>query len=148
MSLRLGYITPKQRLALSLKSERYMEAGIGRKLNIKRQTVHKALNIANMKIQALRETAKIKMIETQTVSPNQGYLTGYSPHFDTESFVTYSSRNDIQICYPCEGNCTRCNRANKCRKTLSKKLETERRSLRKTLAKCLHPNLLKPYSPL
>ena len=78
----------------------YTEAGIGRKLNIKRQTVHKALNVANQKIrQALEETAKIDNIEIETVSPTQGYLTGYSPHFSTKAFVTYSPMNGVQIWY-------------------------------------------------
>ncbi|MCW4031371.1 MAG: hypothetical protein NWE80_03305, partial [Candidatus Bathyarchaeota archaeon] len=100
MSLRLGYLTPKHRLIWRLKSEGFIEAGIGRKLDITRQTVHKALNVANMKIlQALEETAKINKIEIQTVSQIQGYLTGYSPHFNTKAFVTYSSGNGIRICF-------------------------------------------------
>ena len=119
MSLRWGYLTVKQRQVWSLKSEGYTEAGIGRRLNIKRQTVHKALKIANQKIhQSLEETAKINNIEITTVSPTQAYLTGYSPHFDTTAIVTYSPKNGIQIWYKHEGDCSKCSRAKECRENI------------------------------
>jgi hypothetical protein len=118
-SLTMGYLTSNQRLIWSLKNEGLTEADIGRKLDIKRQTVHKALNVANQKIlQALEETAKINKIEVQTVSPTQGYLIGYSPHFETQAFVTYSPKNGIQIWYKHEGHCKKCRRAKKCRETI------------------------------
>lgn len=127
LSLRLGYLTPKQRLIWRPKSEGHSESSIGRKLKITRQTELKTIRVANRKIrQSLVEKAKINKIEIQTVSPTHGYLTGYSPHFNIRAFVTYSSKNGTQICCPGEDNCTRCNRANKCRKTLSKKMEFER----------------------
>jgi hypothetical protein len=85
----LGYLTPRQRLIWSLKSDGFTEAGIGRKLGITRQTVHNALNVANMKLlEALEETAKINKIEIKTISTIHGYLIGYSPHFNTRAFVT------------------------------------------------------------
>jgi hypothetical protein len=119
LSLTRGYLTSNQRLVWSLKSEGFTEADIGRKLDIKRQTVHKALNVANQKIlQALEETAKINKIEIKTVSPTRGYLVGYSPHFETEAFVTYSPKNGIQIWYKHEGNCKKCRRAKVCRETI------------------------------
>ena len=119
MSLSMGYLTSKQKLVWRLKSEGYTEAGIGRKLDITRQTVHKALNVANQKIlEALEETAKINGIEIQAVSPAQGYLTGYSPHFSTGAFVTYSPSNGIQIWYEHEGDCKKCSRAKECRDAL------------------------------
>jgi len=121
LSLSMGYLTSKQKLVWRLKSEGYTEAGIGRKLDITRQTVHKALNVANQKIlQALEETAKINRIEIQKVSPTQGYLTGYSPHFNARAFVTYCPNNGLQICYSNLDNCKKCNRANKCREILFK----------------------------
>jgi hypothetical protein len=119
LSLTSGYLTPNQRRMWSLKSEGFTEASIGRKLDIKRQTVHKALNVANQKIlQAFEETAKINKIEIQTVSPTKGYLIGYSPHFETEAFVTYSPKNGVQIWYKHEGHCKRCKRAKECRETI------------------------------
>ena len=122
----MGYLTPKQKQVWRLKSEGYTEASIGRKLKISRQIVHKAINVANRKIrQSLEETANINKIEIQTVSPTQGYLTGYSPHFNTNAFVTYSPRNGIQICYDYEGNCTKCQRKEKCREILIQKTENQ-----------------------
>ena len=67
------------------------------------------------------ETAKINKIEIQTVSPTEGYLTGYSPHFNTNSFVIFSPRNGIQICYDYEGNCRKCSRIKKCREIILEK---------------------------
>lgn len=119
MRLRLGYLTSKQRLIWKLKNEGLTEAAIGRKLKIRRQTVHKALTVANQKIRiALEETAKINKIEIKTVSSTRGCLTGYNSHFNLEAFVTYSPENGIQICYPPQVNCKKCNRANRCRETL------------------------------
>jgi len=119
LSLITGYLTPNQRRIWSLKSEGLTEASIGRKLDIKRQTVHKALNVANQKIlKALEEAAKINKIEIKTVSPTKGYLIGYSSHFDTEAFVTFSPKNGIQIWYKHEGHCKRCKRAKVCRETI------------------------------
>lgn len=127
MSLSKGYLTPKQRLIWSLKSEGYSEASIGRKLKITRQTVHKALNTANQKIrQSLEETAKINRIEIQTLSSTQGYLTGFNPHFNTKSFITYSPRNGIQICHNYENNCKKCIREKKCRENLLEKARNKK----------------------
>jgi hypothetical protein len=123
VTLRSGYLTARQRLIWKLKSEGFTEAGIGRKLDITRQTVHKALNVANMKLlQALEETAKMNKIEIKTISTTYGYLVGYSPHFNTRAFVTYSPKNGIQICYPNQGNCKKCKRANKCREIFLKEV--------------------------
>ena len=52
-----------------LKSSGLQEANIARKLNVTRQTVHKALDTANLKIgEALEEIAKINKIEVQKPS--------------------------------------------------------------------------------
>jgi hypothetical protein len=119
MNLRMGYLTSKQSLIWSLKSDGFSEAGIARKLVITRQTVHHALNAANQKIgESLEETANINKIEIQTTDPNKGYLIGYSPHFKTQTFITFSPKNGIQIWYKHEGNCEKCNRLKTCRQTL------------------------------
>ena len=138
----MGYLTAKQMHVWRLKSEGYTEAGIGRKLNITRQTVHKALNVANQKIlQSLEETANINRIEIQTVSPSQGYLTGYSPHFNTEAFVTYSPKNGIQIWYEHEGDCKKCSRIKKCRETLLEEAKERKIDFGKDINKMLPSKL-------
>ena len=119
MSLSLGYLTQKQRHMWDLKSSGIPEATIARKLNITRQTVHQALDNANLKVaQALEETAKINKIETQKIDPDKGFLQGYSNHFKTQAFVTFSAKNGIQLWYKHEGDCEKCPKLQTCRETL------------------------------
>ena len=119
MNLHLGYLTKKQSFIWSLSSNGLTEAGIARKLSITRQTVHHALNSANQKIgESLEETANINKIEIQTLNPTKGFLIGYSPHFKTQTFITFSAKNGIQIWYKHEGNCEKCKRQTACREVL------------------------------
>ena len=92
---------------------------MARELKVTRQTVHKALNIANAKVQeSLEEIAKINKIKIQTVNPATGVLTGYSRHFKTEAIVTFSAKSGIQVWYRHEGNYQDCEQLPTCRKTL------------------------------
>ena len=119
MTLSLGYLTTKQKMMWDLKSRGLQEASIARKLNITRQTVHKALDIANLKIgEALTEVAKINKIEVQKIDPNKGFLIGYSNHFKTQAFITFSAKNGIQLWYKHEGDCEKCSKLQTCRETL------------------------------
>ena len=102
-----------------LKNNGLPEAGIARKLHITRQTVHKAIDTANIKIgEALQETAKINKIEIQTLQPTKGYLLGYSNHFKAQAFITFSAKNGVQVWYKHEGDCRKCRRINECRDAL------------------------------
>src|SRR5208283_2220630 len=77
MSLSKGYLTPTQKRIWDLKSTGLPEASVARKLSVTRQTVHKALDIANSKVaQSLTETAKINKIKIQTVNQATGVLVG------------------------------------------------------------------------
>ncbi len=119
MSLSLGYLTPKQKVMWDLKSSGLQEAHIARKLNVTRQTVHKALDTANVKIgEALVETAKINKIETRKIDPDKGFLLGYSSHFKSQAFITFSAKNGIQVWYKHEGDCEKCSKLETCRETL------------------------------
>ena len=119
MTLSLGYLTSKQKMMWDLKSNGLQEANIARKLNVTRQTVHKALDIANLKIgEALTEVAKINKIEVETLDANRGFLKGYSNHFKTQAFVTFSAKNGIQLWYKHEGDCEKCQKLQTCRETL------------------------------
>jgi hypothetical protein len=119
MSLSLGYLTAKQRNMWDLKSSGMPEATIARKLNITRQSVHEALDNANNKVnQALEETASINKIETQKIDPDKGFLLGYSSHFKTQAFITFSAKNGVQVWYKHEGDCEKCNKLQTCRETL------------------------------
>jgi len=119
MTLSFGYLTPKQKMIWDLKSRGLQEAHIARKLNVTRQTVHKALDTANVKIgEALEETARINRIETQKLDPDKGYLLGYSSHFKTQAFITFSAKNGIQVWYKHEGDCKKCSQLQTCREAL------------------------------
>ena len=84
-----------------------------------RQTVHKALGIANAKVQdSLEEIAKINKIRKDTVNPATGVLTGYSTHFKTKAIVTFSAKTGIQVWYKHEGDCQNCEQLQTCRETL------------------------------
>ncbi len=119
MTLSFGYLTPKQRIIWNLKSSGLQEVNIARKLNVTRQTIHKSLDIANLKISdALQEVAKINKIDIETLNPKAGFLKGYSNHFKTPAFVTFSAKNGVQVWYKHEGNCEKCKKLETCRSTL------------------------------
>ena len=119
MSLSLGYLTPKQTQMWDLKSNGVAEATIARKLNITRQTVHQALSVANLKIaEALEETARINKIEAQKINVDKGFLIGYSYHFKTQAFITFSAKNGVQVWYKHEGDCQKCKKIQTCRDAL------------------------------
>ena len=119
MALSLGYLTPKQTQLWGLKSSGVPEATIARRLNITRQTVHQTIGTANTKIaEALEETAKINKIETQKLFPEKGFLMGYSAHFKTQVFITFSAKNGVQVWYRHEGDCEKCKKIQTCRDTL------------------------------
>jgi hypothetical protein len=119
MSLSTGYLTNKQRTIWDLKNTGLPEASIARKLEVTRQTVHKALDTANMKIgEALEEAARINRIEIKTVDPAKGYLLGYSSHFKTKALITFSAKNGIQIWYKHKGDCAKCDKIDACRNAL------------------------------
>jgi hypothetical protein len=102
-----------------LKSSGIPEATIARKLNITRQTVHQALDTANLKVgEALEETAKINKIETQKIDSDKGFLLGYSSHFKSRAFITFSAKNGVQVWYKHEGDCEKCSKLQICRETL------------------------------
>jgi hypothetical protein len=119
MSLSTGYMTSKQRLIWGLKSSGLPEADIARKLQVTRQTVHKAVSTANSRVcESLEEAAKLNKIKVETINAAKGFLVGYSSHFKTRAFVTFSAKNGVQVWYKHEGNCEKCDRLQTCRDML------------------------------
>lgn len=119
MSLSAGYLTSKQRMIWGLKSSGLPEADIARKLQVTRQTVHKAVNTANTRVlESLEEAAKLNKIEIENIDAAKGFLVGYSSHFKTKAFVTFSAKNGVQVWYKHEGNCEKCDRLQTCRDIL------------------------------
>lgn len=119
MTLSTGYLTPLQKLVWDLKNTGLQQATVARELKVTRQTVHKALDIANIKVlESLQETAKINKITIQAVNPVTGVLVGYSSHFKTKALITFSTKNGIQTWYKHEGDCKRCEQLQECKKLL------------------------------
>jgi hypothetical protein len=119
MNLSSGYLTSKQKIIWGLKESGIPEADIGRKLKITRQTVNRAVSQANSKIlQSLEETAKLNKIDIEKINAKEGFLAGYSSHFRTKAFVTFSSKNGVQVWYKHEGDCQKCKRLKACREML------------------------------
>jgi transcriptional regulator len=119
MALSTGYLTSKQMHIWNLKNKGLSEASIARKFDVTRQTVHKALNVANAKIsKALQETAKINKIKAETIDLANGILVGYSQEFKTTAMITFSARNGVQIWYRHDGDCENCDQLQTCRKAL------------------------------
>lgn len=134
MALSAGYITPKQTQIWDLKKKGLQEAAIARKLKVTRQTVHKAIDVANAKIpQALMEVAKINRLEIKALDAARGILSGYSPEFGTPAIITFSARNGIQVWYKHEGDCIHCDRLETCRKTLLTEMQDRNIRLDKEL---------------
>ncbi len=124
MSLITGYLTSKQKLIWDMKSKGLPEASIARKLQVTRQTVHKALDIANSKVStALKEAAKINKIKIETLNPAKGILLGYSSYFKTEALITFSAKNGVQVWYKHEGDCNNCDQFQFCKKILLSEAE-------------------------
>jgi hypothetical protein len=119
MSLITGYLTSRQKLMWDLKAKGFSEADIARKLEVTRQTVHKALDIANLKVYtALQEAARINKIKIEVIDPARGILLGFSPDFKTKALITFSMRNGIQVWYKHEGNCENCDQLQVCKEML------------------------------
>lgn len=119
MTLSNGYLTYKQKLIWDMKSKGSSKAHIARRLGVTRQTIHKALNVANFKVYiALEEAAKINRIKVKTIDPTNGVLVGYSPDFKTKALITFSAKNGVQVWYKHEGNCKKCDQFQLCREML------------------------------
>jgi transcriptional regulator len=119
MTLSTGYLTPTQKRIWHLKSTGIAEASVARELNVTRQTIHKALDIANSKIdESLKEVAKLNKIKIQTVNSATGILVGYSTPLQTEAIVTFTAKTGVQIWYEHEGHCQNCEELKTCREIL------------------------------
>jgi hypothetical protein len=124
MALSAGYLTSKQLRVWDMKRRGFLEAGIARELDISRQTVHKAADVADSKVsQALMETAKLNRIKVGAVDSAIGILSGFSSEFKTPAIITFSSRNGVQVWYRHEGDCANCDHLENCRKTLVAEME-------------------------
>lgn len=124
MALSAGYITQKQAQIWDMKKKGCPESDIARKLQVTRQTVHKAVEVANCKIaQAMIEAANLNRIKVRNIDAKKGILLGHSSEFSTFTVITFSARNGVQVWYKHEGDCKTCDQLEMCRKTLLTEME-------------------------
>ena len=128
MSLRFGYLTPRQRKYWGLRRSGATQAEISRKMGVVRQTVNKTFNAIDSSVsKALLEAAQINRIEISRVNPEKGFLLGRSPSIGMEALITFSERNGIQVWYRGEGNCSKCSWLSSCKQKLL--IEAEERGI-------------------
>lgn len=119
MSLRFGYLTPKQRKYWGLRRSGLTQADISRKMDVTRQTVNKTFNAIDSRVsKALLEAAQINKVETSRLNQEKGFLIGRSPSLGLDVLITFSERNGIQIWYKGEGGCLECTGRKSCKRTL------------------------------
>ena len=128
MTLRFGYLTPKQRKYWGLRRSGLTQADISRKMDVTRQTVNKTFIAIDSRVsKALLEAAQINRIETIQLDQEKGYLLGRSPSLGLDTLITFSERNGIQIWYKGESGCPDCTRSESCKQTL--RIEAEDRNI-------------------
>lgn len=129
MTLRFGYLTPKQRKYWGLRRSGLTQADISRKMDVTRQTVNKTFIAIDSRVsKALLEAAQINRIETARLDQEKGYLLGRSPSLGLDVLITFSERNGIQIWYKGESGCSECTRRESCEQTLL--IEAEDRNIK------------------
>jgi hypothetical protein len=106
-----AYLTPKQ-------------LNLSRKTGVTRQTVNKAFGAIDTKVtKALLEGAKFNRIEISRLNMDKGFLLGRSMKFGLDALITFSDENGLQTWYKGEGNCSKCETVESCRKSLIKESE-------------------------
>ena len=128
MTLRFGYLTPKQRKYWGLRRSGLTQADISRKMEVTRQTVNKTFIAIDSRVsKALLEAAQINRIETTRLDQEKGYLLGRSPSLGLDVLITFSERNGIQVWYKGESGCSDCTGRESCMRTLL--IEAEDRNI-------------------
>jgi transcriptional regulator len=124
MSFFNAYLTPKQKNLWRLRFDGHSQSEISRKTGVTRQTINKAFGVIDTKVtKALLEGAKFNKIEISSLNMERGYLLGHSMEFGLEALMTFSDENGLQIWYKGEGNCSKCENIESCRKNLVKEAE-------------------------
>ena len=124
MSFFNAYLTPKQKNLWRLRFDGHSQSEISRKTGVTRQTINKAFGAIDTKVtKALLEGAKFNKIEISNLDMERGYLLGRSMEFGLEALMTFSDENGLQIWYKGEGNCSKCETIESCRKSLVKEAE-------------------------
>ena len=113
-------LTDKQILLWKLRRSGLSISEIASKLGVSRQAVHKNLQSVESKVyKALIAAAKASKVEIKEVNAHRGFLVGWSPGLRTEVYITFSSKNGIQIWFKHERvECKNCPLEEDCKRIL------------------------------
>jgi transcriptional regulator len=102
-------LTDRQLLLWRMRLRGMSISEIASRLGISRQAVHKGLQAAENKVyKALVSVAAASKIEVRRIDVEKGVLVGWSPWLKTDVYITFSSRNGVQIWFRHEGDCKTC----------------------------------------
>ncbi len=135
------YLTEKQLLLWRLRQSGLTLSEIATKLGISRQAVHKTMQTVENKVyEALISAAAASKVEIRRIDAKRGILVGWSPWLKTEVYITFSSRNGLQIWFKHEGDCKTCPLREDCRKILLN--EAEERGIELPASREIEPSKL------
>ena len=129
MAFQNGFLTQKQFRIWDLFRKGTRQSAIARKLKITRQATNLTLNQAHLKMnRALTAAAKLHNLQIDTLNPDQGFVTGYSPQARTKITILYTLQHGLQTWYHHDaGECQDCPELTTCITTL--KQEAKRREI-------------------
>jgi len=135
-------LTERQLLLWRLRRGGLSISEIASKLGISRQAVHKSLQSIESKVyRALIAAAKASKVEIREIDAQKGILVGWSPGLNTEVYITFSSKNGIQIWFKHEkADCESCPFKEDCKRILFD--EAEERGISLPKKKDLKPSEL------
>jgi len=112
-------LTKRQAVLWRLRSLGFSVSEIARRLGISRQAVHKNLQAIESKVyRGLISTANTIRIEIRKIDIEKGYLVGWSPGLNMDVYITFSTKNGIQVWFKHEGECRKCPLRDECRKII------------------------------
>lgn len=124
MTFQTGYLTGREGRIWDLRRWNNSQSEIGRKLEISRQAVHKALQIIDSKVEkALTEVADINKLEVRSLNLVDGIMEAYSPAYRVPVIVSFSRANGLKVWYLYEGNCSKCGNEKTCGRMLEAEAE-------------------------
>ncbi len=94
-------------------------AEIGRRLDLSRQYIHKAVKGVDQEVErSLRGVAFAAQIEVHRLDPEKGVLLGYSHETRDRAIVTFSTRYGSHIWHYFAGKCDDCELRDKCKELI------------------------------
>lgn len=119
MTFRAGYLTSRETGIWDLRRKGLGQSEIGRRLEISRQAVHKALSVIDSKVErALTEAAEVNMLDIISINLVDGVMEAHSPAYDIPVVVSLSEANGLRVWYLYEGKCASCGLERSCRRML------------------------------